>query len=224
MSDGRRVFVELVCTVAIPAAVMIFGSPPDRLGPVGALLVGLAFPLGYGLASMARDGRPSALAVVALASVLLSGLVGLLELDAAWFAVKEALLPVVLGGMVCATAPTRYALVPVLLERLLDADRTRAALAERGQQHTFDRVARRATLELGAVTIASAAGSYVVARLMVGSAGGTEAFADEMGRYTVASFVAVALPALAASVWVLRRTLDALEAAAGVPVEDLVRR
>jgi hypothetical protein len=223
MSEGRRVFVELACTVVIPAAVMIFGSSPDRLGPLGALGVGLAFPLGYAFASMIREGRPSALSIVALGSVLLSGVIGLFELDPAWFATKEALLPTLLGAMVCATTPTRYALVPVLLERLLDADRTRAALSDRGTLPEFERVSRRGTLELGGVTILSGLGSYLVARGMVTSPTGTAAFADELGRYTVASFVVVGLPAMAASVWVLRRVLDRLEAATGVPLEDLTR-
>lgn len=224
MSEGRRVVVELACTVAIPAAVMVFGSSPDRLGPLGALLIGLAFPLGYAIVSVIREGRPSALAVIAVASVLLTGGIGLFELDAGWFAIKEALIPFLLGGLVCATAPTRYALVPVLLERVLDGERTRSALEARGRHAAFDRAARRATVELGVVTLASGVASYLAARALVVSTTGTEAFTDEMGRYTMISFVVVGLPAMAASVWVLRRAFDALEAAAGLPLEDLIRR
>src|SRR5687767_13301094 len=114
MSEGRRVYVELACTVAIPAAVMILLAGPDRLGPAGALVVGLAFPLGYALWSAWRDGKVSALAGIAIVSVLLSGGIGLLELPARWFAIKEALLPAVLGAAVCATARTRFAIVPVV--------------------------------------------------------------------------------------------------------------
>jgi hypothetical protein len=170
-----------------------------------------------------RERRVSGLAVISLLSVALSGGIGLAAVDVRWFAWKEALVPAALGLLVLATAPTRFALGPVLLETILNTQHTREVLQERGAERAFDRAARGATVLLALVSMASAVGTFVLARRLVVSAPGTEAFGTELGYYTALSFPAVTLPMLAASVWVLRRTLIALEEAAGVGLEELLR-
>jgi hypothetical protein len=222
MSDARWAWLEIGCTVIVPVLVLSFGT--SWLGPTPALLVGLAFPLGFAVASAVRDGRPSALSALSVASVLLTGGIGLLQLDPKWFAVKEAAVPALFGLGVAATAPTRFAMVRVLLDRLLDRARTAEALGRTGGAAAFDAAARRGTVELGLVTAASGAASWALAMWLVRSAPGTEAFTAELARYTGWSFGLVSLPTMAGSVVVLRRVLIRLEEAAGVPFDELVNR
>ena len=220
MSNARLVWVELACTVVLPTVFLMFGTP--WLGTTGALIVALLFPVGFAIGSMVREGRPSALSVVALVSVALTGGVGLLALDPQWFAVKEAVVPIGLGLGMVGSAWTRFAVVRVLLERVLDPERIGAALDATSGRPAFERATRRATIEAGLVLVASAALSFVLAGLMVRSPAGTEAFAQELGRYTMVSFPAVSLPVLLATAWVLQRALKAVEASAGVPLDDLL--
>ena len=171
---------------------------------------------------MVREGRPSALSMVSLVSVTLSGGVGLLALDPRWFAVKEAAVPALLGLAMMASSGTRFAVVSVILDRILDPERTRAALERTGGGPAFARVTRRATIEMGLVMVGSGIASFLLARWLVVSPAGTDAFAAELGRYTFVSFPAVTVPVLLGSAWVLHRALQGLEAAAG-RLEDLLR-
>lgn len=220
MSNVRLVWVELACTVLIPTVVLMFG--PDWLGPTGALIVALLFPFGFAIGSMVKEGRPSTLSVVALTSVVLTGGLGLLALDPKWFAVKEALVPMVLGLAFAGSAWTRFAVVRVALDRILDPERTRAALDATGGHPAFERAIHRATIESGLVLVASAPLSFALAAWLVRAPSGTVAFARELGRYNLVSFPLVSVPVLLASGWVMWRAWTAIEAAAGVPPEDLL--
>ena len=41
--------LEIAITILVPAVILMTLSGPDRLGPIWALVLGLAFPLGWGL-------------------------------------------------------------------------------------------------------------------------------------------------------------------------------
>ncbi|MEZ4240245.1 MAG: VC0807 family protein [Myxococcota bacterium] len=221
MDRTRWTWIELACTVGAPTIVLIFGT--RHLGPVLALIVALAFPLGFAVASLVREGKPSALSVLSLVSVLLTGGVGLLALDPRWFALKEALIPAAFGVVIIGSAQTRSSAVGVVLDRLLDPERTAAALARSGGGRRYDEVTRNATRVLGLLTIASGVASFVLARWMVSAPAGTEAFNGQLGSYTFWSFVVVSLPVMGLSFLLLQRALTALEAALGEPLDGLLR-
>ena len=44
----ENLFLNLACTIAVPALILSKLSAPERLGAATALVVALAFPLGYG--------------------------------------------------------------------------------------------------------------------------------------------------------------------------------
>lgn len=121
-----------------------------------------------------------------------------------------------------ATAHTRFALLPLLFDRLLDPERVDAAL-DAPARATFDAASQRGTLWAGAIVAGSAVVSYGLARFVVHSPSGTPAFASELGTFTTLSFVVVGLPTTFAMAWVLRGVLLELEALAGTDIEDLLR-
>lgn len=219
--DQRWAWVEIVCTVVAPTAVLLGAG--SWLGPKLALVVALAFPLVFSAASIAREGRPSSLGILSVVGVVVSGGIGLLELDPVWFAVKEAAIPLAFAGIIAGTVVTGAPLVGIVMDRVLDPDRVGPALGEPSAAAGYTAAVRRATFELALVTAASGVASFLLARLMVGADPATDAFARELGRYTGASFVAVTLPTMGASVWVVSRALRAVERAVGLPIEELVR-
>ncbi len=215
---------ELIATVALPAVALIQLTDADWLGPFWGLVVALIPPLLWALLSMVRERRVSALAVIAAGSVLLTGGVGLFELDTRWFALKEAAVPAALGLAAIVTAPTRYAVLPILLDRVLDADKVADALRAGGGEAAYDRLARRGTVMVGALMLTSALGTFCFALYMVQAPAGTEAFGEELGRYTALSFPVVGIPATLAMAWVLRGVLIALEELTGGDLEALMRK
>jgi len=171
-------------------------SGDEHLGSVNALLIGLAFPLGWGLFELIRYHKKNFIAVLGLVSVGLSGSIGLLEVDAQWLAVKEAAIPAIIGLAVLISTKTRYPLVRTLLynPNLLDVNKIQAALESNNQVNEFDKRLLNATYFFSATFLFSSIMNYVLARWIVTSPSGTQAFNEELGRMTLLSYPMIAIP------------------------------
>src|SRR5258708_9715275 len=93
----ENLLLNPVCNVALPTAIMTWGSGARGLGPKWGLLVALLFPLGYGLHDFIRRRRLNFISAIGFASVLITGGFGLMKLDGFLFAVKDGPLPMVIG-------------------------------------------------------------------------------------------------------------------------------
>ena len=188
--------LEIAITIVLPAIVLMQLSGEDRLGPARALILGLAFPVGWGLWNGFKRRRLSWMAVLGVVSTLLTGGIGLMELDAHWLAVKEAAVPALMGLVIAGSAWMRRPLIHALVfdAALMDTARIGAALAERKTTDVFEARLRSGTLLLGGVFLVSAVANYVLARAVVSSPAGTEAFNQELGRLTLLSYPLIALP------------------------------
>ncbi|MBK9133791.1 MAG: MFS transporter [Betaproteobacteria bacterium] len=210
---------EIAVTIIAPAVILMKFSGAADLGPLRALLLALAFPLGWGLWDGWRRRRLNWLSVLGVISTLLTGGIGLLQLDAQWLAVKEAAVPLAIGLAVLGSAWTRQPLIRILVFNadLFDVDRVHRALAERGTEAAFENRLRQGTVLLAGTFFFSAVANYVLARWIVTSPAGTEAFNHELGRLTLLSYPVIALPSMvmmmALMFWLARgaRQLTGLE-------------
>lgn len=190
--------LEIGVTILLPAIVLMQLSGEDRLGPARALLLALAFPIGWGLWDGWRRRKLNWLAVLGVVSTLLTGGIGLMQLDAHWLAVKEAAVPTLMGLVIAGSAWMRRPLIHTLVfdAALMDTVRIQAALAERQATAVFEARLRSGTLLLGGVFFVSAVANYVLTRWIVSSPAGTEAFNQELGRLTLLSYPLIALPTM----------------------------
>jgi len=190
--------LELAITIVLPALILMKASGADSLGPVNALLVALAFPLGWGALEFKRRGKPGWMAALGLVSVLLTGGIGLLALDPQWLAIKEAAVPGVIGLAVLGSAYTRYPLVKTLLYNpaVVDVARVHAHLEERDNVETFERRLLLANTLLAGTFFFSSAMNYALASWIVTSPAGSTAFNEELGRLTLLSYPMIALPSM----------------------------
>lgn len=221
MSQAKKpnALLEIGITIVVPALILMKLSSAENLGPLRALLLALAFPLGWGLWDGWRRRRLNWLSVLGVVSTLLTGGIGLLQLDARWLAVKEAAVPLAIGLAVLGSAWTRQPLIRILVFNadIFDVERVHKALAERGTEAAFEARLRQGTLLLAGTFFFSAAANYVLARWIVTSPAGSEAFNQELGRLTLLSYPIIALPSMAAMVaiifWLARgaRRLTGLE-------------
>src|SRR5262245_37975728 len=85
--------MALLLDVVVPALILLQLSSPERLGPIRALVLALCVSLGRIAWTVWKERRVQPTTLLGLASVLMLGLVALLELPAQWVAVKEALIP-----------------------------------------------------------------------------------------------------------------------------------
>jgi hypothetical protein len=149
-----------------------------------------------------RFGLVPALGIV---STLLTGGIGLLALDARWLAIKEAAVPGLIGLAVLVSSRTRWPLIRMLVynRQVLDVDKVDARLAARGNVQAFEQRLRSGTLLLSGTFFFSSAMNYLLARWVVTSPAGTEAFNAELGRLTLLSYPLIALPSMALTIGIV---------------------
>ena len=224
-ADKPNPLFEIVVTIIVPAVILMKLSGEASLGPMRALILALAFPLGWGLYDGWRRHKLNWLSVLGVVSTLLTGGIGLLKLDAQWLAVKEAAVPGLIGLVVLGSNWTSWPLIRVLVfnPTLFDVDRVHAALEERRNVVPFDLRLRTGTLLLAGTFFFSSIMNYLLARWVVTSPAGTEAFNEELGRLTLLSYPVIAIPSMlmmmALMLWVARgaKTLT------GLSLTDMLR-
>ena len=72
-------WLSLLLNIVVPVAVLNKLSEPDRLGPSGALVLALVFPLSYGVWDRIKRRQWNPMSLIGLASILLTGGIGLLS-------------------------------------------------------------------------------------------------------------------------------------------------
>jgi intracellular septation protein A len=217
--------IELLVTLVIPSLILMKLSGPDNLGAVNALLLALAFPLGWGARDFLTRRKFNLFAALGLVSILLTGGIGLLQLDTQWLAVKEAAIPALLGLAVAISAHTRYPLVRVLLftPALMDVERIQSALDQRGNRAAFEARLKMATWMLAGSFFFSAVMNFVLATWIVTSPSGSTAFNEELGRLTLLSYPMIALPSMLIMLLALYYLVRTIHALAGLKLAEALK-
>ncbi len=189
---------ELAVTIVAPGLILMQFSGEKQLGNVGALVLALALPIAWGLWDGWRRRKVNWLSVIGIVSTLLTGGIGLMQLDAQWLAIKEGAVPALMGLVIVISAWTPHPLIHALVfdADLLDVERIHRALAARHAADAFETRLRAGTVMLGATFMFTAVASYALARWVVISPAGSEAFNQELGRLTLLSYPLIALPSM----------------------------
>ena len=220
----ENLWLSLVLNVVLPAIILTQGGKRFGLPPEVVLVVGLAFPVAYGLWDWFTRKVRNLISIIGAISVLLTGGIGLLQLPSEWIAIKEAAVPLGLAIMILVTAGTANPLVRVFLFRpeVFAIDRINAALDAARQRPALDRLLKEATLILAASFMLSAMLNYLLARLLVVSPSGTPEFNAEIGRMTALSFPVIALPSMVVTFFAMFRLIKGLQSLTGLSMEELM--
>jgi len=216
--------LSLLINVVAPTIIMIRFADEDKLGPVNALLLALAFPFVYGAYGMIRERRIGWLPVVGLVSILVSGGVGLLKLPAEWIAVKEAMIPALLALAILVSAWIGKPLARVFLDQMLDKERVHAALRERGTFEEYERRTGIATWLLAGAFFLSAALNFILAKIVVTADGGTREFTEQMGRMTALSFPVITVPVMIVLIGTIFYIMTTVSKLTGMEAEHVLRQ
>ncbi|MCC6414595.1 MAG: MFS transporter [Opitutaceae bacterium] len=221
----ENLLVNLICNVALPTLVLTKFSGDQALGPNLGLVVALAFPVGYGVQDFIRRRRVNFISAIGFASVLISGGLGLMHLDGFWFAIKEAAVPSIIGGAVLLSMRAKLPLVQEILynPQIMDVPRIESLLDERRTRADFARLMRGASKLLALSFFVSAGLNYGLARYLLKSPAGTEAFNAELGQMHLWSWPVIVLPSMAVMMLALWRFMKGLQAATGLTLDELMQ-
>lgn len=225
-ANNTNPLMELLVTLVIPSLILIKLSEPEYLGATNALLLAVALPLTWGALDWLRNRRINLFATLGLISVVLTGGIGLLQLDVQWLAIKEAAVPGLIGIAVLTSSFTRYPLVQTLIcnSTLFDVERIRQHLDERNARDTFEASLRRANWLLGSTFFFSATMNYFLARYIVTSPSGTSLFNEQLGQFNLLSFPVIALPAMIMTMGIIFYLLRSIRLHTGLTLNDLINQ
>ena len=217
--------IELLITLIIPSLILMKLSSPEELGAVNALLLALVFPLAWGARDLLARRKLNPFAALGLVSILLTGGIGLLQLDTQWLAIKEAAVPGLIGLAVVVSAYIGKPLVRVLLfsPALMNVERIQENLSQRGNAASFETRLRAATWMLGGSFLFSSIMNYFLATWIVTSPAGTPAFNEELGQLTLLSYPVIALPSMLIMMAVLYYLVRTIRELAGLKLAEVLK-
>jgi intracellular septation protein A len=224
MARKPRPLIDLLVSIVIPSVVLMKFSGEADFGPVGALIIALAFPITWGLYELIRYRVTNYIALLGLVSVLLTGGIGLFQLDTQWLAIKEAAIPGIIGIVVLATAQMRKPLIKTLLYNpvILDTDKINQILQEKGHDQDFDRSLLNATYMLSGTFFFSSVMNYVLAKWIVTSPSGSTAFNEELGQLTLISYPMIAIPSMIMMLTIFYFLWRTIHGLTGLPFESVL--
>jgi intracellular septation protein A len=219
-------WLNLLINIAIPVMFLTKGEAWFGLSPLKALCIALGFPIAYGLYDLIVLKKYNTLSIIGLVSLLLTGGIGLLEMPTHWIAWKEATIPAVIAIVTVLSLWTRYPLVKTFLYRdeILNIKKIETQLDSISDgKARLDQLLRMATWGLFCSFMISAVLNYVLAKWIVKSPAGTQAFTEELGKMAAWSYPVIVLPSMAIlmiSLWMLIRGLERLT---GLKLEDILQ-
>ncbi len=199
-------------------------SGENDLGASGALIVALSFPLIWGAFELIKYKKFNFIALLGLISVLLTGGIGLLELDTKWIAIKEAAIPAIIGIGVLISTYTPYPLIKTLLynPKIMDVDKIKQKLsATENGEAVFESRLLKATYLLAGTFAFSAVMNYLLAKWIVTSPTGTAEFNEQLGQMTLYSYPVIAIPSMLMTMAIFYYLWRTIKGMTGLTLEEI---
>jgi hypothetical protein len=226
----ENMLINILMNIIIPTLILTKLSGDNFLGThwgLGAtwgLILALAFPISYGIYDFITYRKFNFFSALGIVSVLLTGSISLLHLDTKYYAIKEAAIPALIGFMVIFSTKTRFPLVKTFIynENILQVDKIAAALKENNNTELFEKTLRNGSYFIATSFFISAALNYILAKMIVISPTGTEAFNIEIGKMHAIGFPVIAVPSLIIMIATLMYIFRSIRLLAHLTMEDVM--
>lgn len=211
---------------------------PWHIGPLKAMVLALALPLGYGAWHFIKTRKGNFFSALGLISVLLSGGLtlylwnkdGTVKPNAGMlFGIKEALIPLVLGIAILRSHRSPTPLIRVFLynDSIFDIPKIEKRVAELSAQEGYDKVLLGATRLFALSFFISSVMNLVLAQWFFRNFNPTavdalEKFNQIIGSVTGWGFAVIGVPILIFLFFTLRRLLKGLEQLTGMKDDELM--
>ena len=165
----ENIWLNLGLNLLLPSIILKKGSQWLSISDTSTLIIALILPLLYGIYDFSNRRKYNLFSILGFISILLTGGIGLLALNPKWIAVKEALIPLLLGVALLLSSKTKYPLIRVLLynEQMLNISKIDKILKERNTTKNFEKLIRKCTMLFGISFFISAILNYFLAKIIV---------------------------------------------------------
>ncbi len=223
---------NILVNVLIPVVVLNFLSKrPEaadarlwHIGPLWAMIIAVSLPLGYGIWFACTRKKANFFSLLGLVSILLTGGLGLAQANATWFALKEALIPLMFGVAILGSHWTTKPLLNIFLlsPELFDLKRIDKAIARNSNGTAYAKLRFNATLMLAGSMFASSVMNFFLALYFLkGKESDQVAYNEAIGKLTGVGFAVIGIPMLAVMVATLFLLLKKLRQLTGLEQDDI---
>jgi hypothetical protein len=196
-----------------------------QLGPRGALIVALIFPIGYQIYDFWLRRKWNLFSLVGFVSVLLTGGLGLMTMSAQVFAWKEAAVPLILAALIFFSHQGSKPLVKTLLLNpdMLDMPKIEAAVERSNSRAGYEQLLWTSTLLLTATMLLSAVLNYFLAMyFLADKTPGSPEYTAAIGSQTGWGYLVVGVPSLAMMAFSLFRLFKGLKTLTGLETDEIM--
>ena len=221
----NKLLIDMVFSIFIPVLVLRKLSGEDSLGPTYALILALAFPLAIGIYEFIKDKKVGLVPSIGFISTLLTGGIGVLQLPKEYIAIKEALVPLGFGIAVLLSTFTKSPLVKTFIynDMVMETEKVADKVQSIGKVNEFDKIMTTATWILAASFLLSSILNYVLAKIIIVSETGTEAFNQELGTMTLWSYPVIVVPSMIVTLYAMYFVINRILKMTGFTLEEIMR-
>ena len=216
--------VQLIISFVFPTIVLMGLSDTSRLGPIPAMCVALAFPVGFEIYRLLQRKRPSVISILAIVGILFVGAVAVLKLSEEWLAVRRAVPYAAAAIAVFVIVRWKPALIEKGLDRLLAMDTVRNAKLSTDAEVQLMRVTRRAGYALAIVCAVIAVAIYMLTILFMSAQAGTSEFNAQYAELRIITIGAITVPFVILITIILVVLVNSIEKITGISAEDLLKK
>ena len=236
-------FANIIINVLAPVLILSYlskeGDEFYHVGPMWAMFVALAIPIGYGLWHYLKYRRMNVFSLVGLFSVVLTGAITIYlwsggprvrENAALLFGIKEAVQPLVLGSLLLITHKMSKPLFNVFLynDTIFNISHIDATIAERGLKADHKKLLWKATLLFCGAFLISSAGNLGLAFYFLGdldpmSTDWRELYNNDVAKITGWGFVVIGVPIIVVGGLILWYLVTGLKRLTGLETEMILQ-
>ncbi|HSI63827.1 MAG TPA: VC0807 family protein [Candidatus Saccharimonadia bacterium] len=217
--------IEIVLTIILPSLVLDQLSKPERLGPLWALVVSLLFPLGFGVWCFVQKKGWNLFSILGFATILLTGSLGLLKLQAFWFAVKESTVPLIIGLAFPLSHRFGKPLINamILQPHVMNLEALHGAITTPEKRTDYNQAVFRASCGMALGMVGSSIANFFLAMyLLGGKEPATEAFMKGIAKLNWMGMIVIGVPMMVVMLFVFFRLLKHLQRITGLERDDLM--
>lgn len=213
-----------VVSFIIPTLILLFLSDPSRLGPIPAMLLALAFPIGLELYRLTQRKKPSALSIIAIVGILFVGLVAVLKLSEEWLAIRRAVPYAAAAIALAVIVRWKPALIEKALDKVLVMEHVRQAKLSSKLQAQLLAVTKKAGYALAIACAVIAVGTYVLTIAFISAPAGTAEFNAQYAELRIIGIGAITVPFVIVLTVILIVLVNRIEKITGISAENLLKK
>lgn len=228
-SNPNNSFTHILINIILPVYILNKGANWG-LSPKNALFVALALPLGSGLYSIYKNKKMDFISLLGLLNILISGTLSLMALGGIWFAVKEALFPLLIGVFVLFSSFGKSPFFESLFlnPTAFDVDKIQQKITETNKEADFKALMKSSTQLLSLSFLMSAILNFLLAIKIftplaenLTSEEKQNILNQQLGQMTMYSMAVILVPSIIFLGAILFYTFKKLTALTGLSTNDL---